>query len=34
MKRWLYLIHRWTGIILCVLFAIWFVSGVVMCVSF
>ena len=30
MKRWLYWIHRWTGIILCVLFAIWFVSGVVM----
>lgn len=29
-KRWIYLIHRWTGIVLCVLFAIWFVSGVVM----
>ncbi|HEX7855164.1 MAG TPA: PepSY domain-containing protein [Sphingobium sp.] len=29
-KRWLYLVHRWMGIALCVLFAIWFVSGVVM----
>jgi uncharacterized iron-regulated membrane protein len=29
-KRWLYLGHRWTGIFLCMLFAIWFVSGVVM----
>jgi len=29
-KRWLYWSHRWTGIILCGLFAIWFVSGVVM----
>jgi uncharacterized iron-regulated membrane protein len=29
-KRWLYWGHRWSGIILCLLFAIWFVSGVVM----
>jgi uncharacterized iron-regulated membrane protein len=29
-KRWLYWAHRWTGILLCILFAIWFVSGVVM----
>lgn len=29
-KRWLYFFHRWTGIILCLFFAIWFVSGVVM----
>lgn len=29
-KRWLYLFHRWTGIVLCLFFAIWFVSGVVM----
>ncbi|RVT93157.1 PepSY domain-containing protein [Sphingomonas crocodyli] len=29
-RRWLYLSHRWTGIVLCILFAIWFVSGVVM----
>lgn len=29
-KRWLYFGHRWTGIILSLLFAIWFVSGVVM----
>jgi uncharacterized iron-regulated membrane protein len=26
----MYFIHRWTGIALCVLFAVWFVSGVVM----
>jgi uncharacterized iron-regulated membrane protein len=29
-KRWLYLFHRWTGIMLCLLFAIWFLSGLVM----
>jgi uncharacterized iron-regulated membrane protein len=29
-KRWLYFFHRWTGIILCLFFAIWFISGVVM----
>ncbi|HEX7873835.1 MAG TPA: PepSY domain-containing protein [Sphingobium sp.] len=29
-KRWLYVFHRWTGIILCLFFAIWFISGVVM----
>lgn len=29
-KRWMYVIHRWTGIALCVLFAVWFISGVVM----
>jgi len=29
-KWWLYWLHRWTGIVLCILFAIWFVSGVVM----
>ena len=29
-KWWLYWLHRWTGIALCVLLAIWFVSGVVM----
>jgi len=29
-KRWLYIFHRWTSIALCLLFAIWFVSGVVM----
>ncbi len=29
-KRWLYLSHRWLGIALCLLFAAWFVSGVVM----
>lgn len=29
-KRWLYVFHRWTGIALCLLFAIWFFSGLVM----
>lgn len=29
-KRWLYLSHRWLGIGLCLLFAAWFISGVVM----
>lgn len=29
-KRLLYLVHRWLGVILCVFFAMWFISGVVM----
>ena len=29
-KRWLYLVHRWLGVLLCAFFAMWFVSGVVM----
>jgi len=29
-KRWLYLSHRWVGIVLCLLFAAWFASGIVM----
>jgi hypothetical protein len=29
-KRWLFLIHRWLGIGVCLLFAMWFASGVVM----
>ncbi|MCW1429508.1 PepSY domain-containing protein [Novosphingobium sp. JCM 18896] len=29
-KRFLYVFHRWTGIVLCLFFAVWFVSGVVM----
>ena len=29
-KRWLYIVHRWIGICTCLLFAIWFVSGLVM----
>ncbi|MEC3948120.1 PepSY domain-containing protein [Sphingobium sp. HWE2-09] len=29
-KRWLYVFHRWAGIALCLLFAIWFFSGLVM----
>ncbi|MBO9575697.1 MAG: PepSY domain-containing protein [Sphingobium sp.] len=30
LKRWLYLIHRWIGIGSCILFAMWFASGLVM----
>lgn len=29
-KRWMFLIHRWLGIAVCLFFAMWFVSGVVM----
>lgn len=29
-RRWLYLIHRWIGIVTCLLFLVWFVSGLVM----
>ncbi|SEN46910.1 PepSY-associated TM region [Sphingomonas gellani] len=29
-RRWLYLIHRWIGIASCLLFAMWFLSGLVM----
>lgn len=29
-KRYLFLTHRWTGIVLCLFMAMWFVSGVVM----
>lgn len=29
-KRWLYLVHRWAGVVLCTFFAMWFFSGVVM----
>ena len=29
-KRWLFLIHRWVGVLLCALFAMWFLSGMVM----
>ena len=29
-KRWLFLIHRWVGVLLCAFFAMWFLSGVVM----
>jgi len=29
-KRWMYLIHRWSGIAGCLLMALWFVSGIVM----
>ncbi|MEV4782878.1 PepSY domain-containing protein [Burkholderia sp. LMU1-1-1.1] len=30
MRRYIYLLHRWSGMIMCVLMALWFVSGVVM----
>ncbi|WP_293784645.1 hypothetical protein [Sphingosinicella sp.] len=29
-KRWLYLVHRWIGIATCLLFVLWFASGLVM----
>lgn len=29
-KRWLFLLHRWLGVLLCAFFAMWFISGVVM----
>lgn len=29
-RRWLYLLHRWAGIGLCLVMALWFVSGLVM----
>ncbi|MGE8689923.1 MAG: PepSY domain-containing protein [Achromobacter sp.] len=29
-KRWLYLTHRWAGVVLCLFFAMWFLSGMVM----
>lgn len=30
LRRWLYIGHQWIGIATCILFAMWFVSGVVM----
>ncbi|MGN6827468.1 PepSY domain-containing protein [Paucibacter sp. M5-1] len=30
LKRWLYLLHRWAGIALCLVMALWFLSGMVM----
>jgi uncharacterized iron-regulated membrane protein len=30
LKRWLYLLHRWLGIALCLVMALWFLSGMVM----
>ena len=30
MKRQLFLVHRWTGVVLCLFMAMWFISGVVM----
>lgn len=30
MKRWLFLTHRWLGIVLCLFMLLWFISGVVM----
>lgn len=29
-RRWLYLAHRWLGIVLCLFMAMWFFSGIVM----
>jgi hypothetical protein len=30
LKRWLYLVHRWFGVAMCLLFAMWFATGIVM----
>lgn len=30
MKKWLFIVHRWIGIATCLLFAVWFLSGLVM----
>jgi hypothetical protein len=30
LKRYLYLVHRWLGVAMCALFALWFASGIVM----
>ena len=30
LKRYLYLLHRWLGIAMCLLFALWFGSGIVL----
>ena len=30
LKRWLYLTHRWIGIVSCLFFAMWFASGLAM----
>lgn len=30
LRQWLYLTHRWIGIVTCLFFAMWFISGVVM----
>ena len=29
-KRYLYLVHRWFGVGMCVLFAMWFATGIIM----
>ncbi len=29
-KRWLYWIHRWLGVVTCLLCVMWFLSGLVM----
>lgn len=30
LKRSLYLVHRWLGVVMCVLFAMWFATGIIM----
>src|SRR5450830_1159711 len=30
MRRWLFLLHRWLGIVACLFMLLWFISGVVM----
>ena len=29
-KRWLYFVHRWLGVAACLLFVLWFISGLTM----
>jgi hypothetical protein len=29
-KRWLFLTHRWVGVLMCGLFALWFATGIIM----
>lgn len=33
-RKWTMLIHRWMGVVFCVLFLTWFVSGIVMMYQF
>src|SRR5262245_51116875 len=30
LKRWLYLVHRWFGVGMCLLIAVWFATGIIM----
>ncbi|HTR00015.1 MAG TPA: PepSY domain-containing protein [Candidatus Acidoferrum sp.] len=30
LNRWLYLVHRWFGVVMCVFIALWFATGIIM----